>query len=263
MVTSHAPLDVVDVLRGDRLARPALDPTIAGGLRAMLTDGVYDIIGPRLPHRPIVVRAASLRQAPRTLDLSQSPLGRLRGVLVHQLLRLLCVGFSVDDPYDDAVLAWRLVDGSNELVTAFERLDADDRARLAAEVRAHFSSLTSALGVIRPQWMPRCAVRATQRVAGGAVELRDLVDLMIGAPSNDVAATALLDVTTAPLGIGDERAMRYHALVHTLRTSTMPMRTATYSTATNEVWARDVDFALLARSVDDVLATLGELWTDQ
>ena len=67
-------------------------------------------------------------------------------------------------------------------------------------------------------------------------------------------------MTTAPLGARDERIMRYHALVQTLRTSTMPLRTATYSTATNEVWARGVDFALLAAGVEDVLVALDQLW---
>ena len=181
-------------------------------------------------------------------------------MLVNQLLRLLCVGADVVDPFDDAVSAWRFDVGTNELVVAFDRLDADDRARLHAEVRAHFSSLEGALGTIRAHWMPRSAVRATQRLADGAVELRDVVDLVVGAPSRDVAATALLDVTTAPLGHGDERTIRYHALVHTLRTSTMPLRTSALSTATNEFWTRDVDFALLARSVDDVLAVVDDLW---
>lgn len=260
MTTTHAPLNVIDVLRGDRLNRPAIDRSIAAGLRAMLADGVYEVIGARRLEEPIVVRAATLRRAPRTIDLRQSPLGRIRGVLVNQLLRLLSVNHLIEDPFEDAVLAWRLDVGANDLTTAFERLDPDERARLAADVRAHFSSLESAVGVVRAQWMPRSAVRATQRLAGGSVVLRDLVDLMVGTPSNDVATTALLDVTTAPLGTGDERTMRYHALVQTLRTSTMPLRTATYSTATNEIWARNVDSALLTASVDDVLAAVDELW---
>ena len=260
MTTTDLAPNVIDVLRGDRRSRPALDRSVAAGLRAMLADGVYDVIGAQRVDEPVIVRAATLRSAPQTYDLTQSPLGRLRGVLVNQLLRLISVGHHLDEPFDDAVLAWRLDVGANELTSAFERLDDDDRARLRADVTAHYSSLASALGVIRPQWNPRTSVRSTQRIAGGAVELRDMVDLMVGTPSSEVATTALLDVTTAPLGARDERIMRYHALVQTLRTSTMPLRTATYSTATNEVWARGVDFALLAAGVEDVLVALDQLW---
>jgi hypothetical protein len=34
----------------------------------------------------------------------------------------------------------------------------------------------------------------------------------------------------------------------------MPLRTCSFSSATGEIWIRDVDYELLARSVEDVLA---------
>ena len=86
--------------------------------------------------------------------------------------------------------------------------------------------------------------------------LRDVVDLMVGTTTGDVASVALLDVTTSPLGEGGERVMRYHALVQTLRTSTVPLRTSMFSTATGELWSLDVNDELLQRSVLDVLASL-------
>jgi hypothetical protein len=67
---------------------------------------------------------------------------------------------------------------------------------------------------------------------------------------------ALLDVTTSPLGEGAERVMRYHALVQTLRTSIVPLRTSMFSTATGELWSANVDDELLSRAVGDVLETL-------
>jgi hypothetical protein len=93
------------------------------------------------------------------------------------------------------------------------------------------------------------------------VVLRDVVDLVIGNTTSDVASIALFDVTTSPLGEGAERTMRYHALVQTLRTSTMPLRSCTFSTATGELWVRDVDYSLLARSVDEVLTCVRDLWS--
>jgi hypothetical protein len=86
--------------------------------------------------------------------------------------------------------------------------------------------------------------------------LRDVVDLMVGTTMSDEASVALLDVTTSPLGETIEVVMRYHALVQTLRTGVVPLRSATFSTSTGELWSIDVDDELLRRSVDDVLAVV-------
>jgi hypothetical protein len=85
------------------------------------------------------------------------------------------------------------------------------------------------------------------------VVLRDVVDLMVGTTRSERASVALLDVTTSTLGVGEERAMRYHALVQTLRTGVVPLRTSAFSTATGELWSSDVDDDLLNRSLSDVL----------
>jgi hypothetical protein len=92
--------------------------------------------------------------------------------------------------------------------------------------------------------------------------LRDVVDLMVGTTTGEVASVALLDVTTSPLGEGAERVMRYHALVQTLRTSIAPLRTSMFSTATGELWSTDVNDELLQRSVADVLRSLERLRAD-
>src|SRR5665213_1047159 len=233
-----SPLSVVEALRGDRTKRPLIDIASAGGLRSLLEDGIFAILGASRLETPIVVRASSLRQGCATPDLAASTPGRIRGVLIGQLLRLLSVGMSIDHAFDD-----------------------DDRARLATDLEAHCVTLTRALGELPARWMPRSSVRATQRLAGGSVVLRDVVDRMIGTSTSEVASIALFDVTTSPLGEGAERSMRYHALMQTLRTSVMPLRTCTFSSATGEIWIRDVDYELLARSVEDVLASIRDQWS--
>ncbi len=190
-----------------------------------------------------------------------SSTGRIRGILIGQILRFLSVGMSIDHAFDDAVAAWRGDVGDHELIQRLDALDDDDRARLATDVEAHSVTLTRALGAIPAHWMPRSNVRASQRLAGGNVVLRDVVDLMIGTSTSEVASIALFDVTTSPLGEGAERSMRYHALVQTLRASVMPLRTCTFSSATGETWIRDVDYELLSRSVEDVLANVTEQWS--
>jgi hypothetical protein len=261
IVLDSSPVSVVEALRGDRTKRPLIDIASAGGLRSLLEDGIFDVIGARRLDTPLVVRTSSLRQRVATIELAMSTSGRIRGVLVGQLLRLLSVGMSIDHAFDDAVAAWRAEAGTSELIDCLDALDDDDRARLATDVDAHCVTLTRALGEIPARWMPRSCVRITQRLAGGNVVLRDVIDLMIGTSTSEVASIALFDVTTSPLGEGAERSMRYHALMQTLRTSVMPLRTCAFSSATGEVWIRDVDYELLARSVDDVLASVRDQWS--
>ena len=256
-----SPVNVVDALRGDRSDRPPADHASAAGLRASLEDGIFEVLGAARATPPIVVRAASLRRVDGTTVLTSSTHGRLRGVLVNEVLRLWSVGTNVERLFDDALGAWRAEVGDDEFGRVLGQMDADQRARLATDVEAHGVTLTRALGPVPGRWMPRSSVRAAQSLAGGSVTLRDVVDLMIGADDRDVASVVLLDVTTAPLGEGAERAMRYHALVQTLRTSTVPLRTSAFSTATGELWVRDVDFEQLARSVDEVLERVRDEWS--
>ena len=137
---------------------------------------------------------------------------------------------------------------------------ADDRARLAANVAAHCSTLRRSLGPVYEHWAPRTAVRSVVRLAGGVGELHDTIDLLIGSTRDDVASTALLDVTTAPLGPPNERTMRFHALVHTLRSTRTPLRVGTLSSATGEFWIRDVDAPALNVAVDELLQVFAALW---
>jgi hypothetical protein len=261
IVLDSAPSSVVEALRGDRSKRPLIDIASASGLRSLLEDGIYEVIGAQRLDPPLVIRTSSLQQRFATTDLAMSSIGRIRGVLIVQLLRLLSVGMSIEHPFDDALTAWRAEVGSNELIGQLDRLDDDERARLATDLDAHYVTLTRALGEIPARWMPRSCVRSIQRLSGGNVVLRDAIDLMIGTPTSEVASIALFDVTTSPLGEGAERSMRYHALMQTLRSSVMPLRTCAFSSATGEIWIRDVDYELLARSVDDVLACIRDQWT--
>ena len=261
MLTSPSPKCAIEALQGERSRRPLRDDTTASGLRSVLEDGIYTLLGAEKTSTPLIIRSSSLRQSPQTTDISLSPQGRIRGVLVSQVLRLLSVGVKVERPFEEALLAWRLSDSGSDLLTSLERLDAEELARLATDVTAHSVTLIRSLGDVPPRWLPRTSLRATQSLAGGSVILRDVIDLMVGTTSSRVANVALFDVTTSPLGEGAERAMRYHALVQTLRTSTVPLRTSAFSTATGEMWSLDVDPELLFRSADEVLAAIANLKT--
>jgi hypothetical protein len=254
-----SPVNVMDVLRGERATRPLANATAAAGLRAILEDGIFELLGARLLDQPLTVRASSLRSGPETYDLSLSTLAQVRGILINQALRLMSVGLDVDNAFDEALLAWRGDVGSTDVTRYVDQLDDDERARLATDVAAHCVTLRRSLGPLSNRWLPRTALRAHQRLAGGNVVLRDVIDLMVGTTTSAVASVALLDVTTSPLGEGAERVMRYHALVQTLRTSIAPLRTSIFSTATGELWSIDVDDELLTRSVTDVLGVISHL----
>ncbi len=262
-MTTATPLSpdcVLDALRGDRATRPPRDTTSAGDLRARLELGVAEVLGAAEADPPVVITARRLRPTSHGTDLHESARGRLRGALVAVLARLHAVGAPVGHAYDDALAAWRAEGPPGDLAAHFDSLDADDRARLATDVTANHVTLVRALGEVPATWNVRTNQRASLRLAQGRVLLRDAVDLVIGSIHRDVAGVVLLDLTTAPLGEGAERALRYHALVEALRTSVLPLRCAALSTATGELWLRDVDDELLARAADDVLGAVLEAW---
>jgi len=252
---SESHRNVMEALRGDRKRRPRVDTSSAAGLRAMLEDGIFEF-WTDAPEPPLIVRASSLRNVKDTTDIALSNHARLRGVLVHELVRLFSVGAEISSAFDDAFRAWQLETVAGELFDYAQRLDGDDLARLATDVMSHYVTLSRALGVIPATFQPRSAVRASVMMHGGTIVLRDVIDLMVGTTLGEVASVALFDVTTSPLGTGAERSMRYHALVQTLRSGVVPLRTSVFSSATGEMWTLDVDGELLRRSVNDVLDVL-------
>ena len=254
-----APPSLVEALRATRRRRPLADRAHAAGLRAVLNDGIFAVTGGDHPHTPLVIHAGSLRPDV-TSERHDSARSRLRGTLIGELLRLLSVGVHVDNPFVDACLAWRAQTPSPELLARLDGLDDDERARLRTDVEAHFVTLVRSFGAVPAQWQPRSALHVVQRLAGGDVVLRDHVDLMFGSANSLNASVTLLDLTSSPLGEGVERALRYHALVETLRTSTVPLRSAAFSSATGELWIREVDPELLTRAVEDVIAAIERAW---
>lgn len=256
-----APSNVMAALRGERSARPRVNTSAAAGLRAQLEDGAVTLLGPAPRGAPYTIRPASLRRVEDTPEGVGSPAAQVRGLLVNQALRLMGAGAAAEGAFEEALAAWRAAEGPTDLTAFVDGLEADERARLASDVTAHCQTLGRSLGALPSRWQPRTALRAYQRLAGGHVILRDVVDLMVGTTLGDEASVALLDVTTAPLGEGAERVMRYHALVQTLRTSTVPLCTSMFSSATGELWRADVDDDLLSRAVADVLAVLASMRT--
>ena len=254
MLLETATPPLLEVLRGDRGRRPTRDTTAAAGLRSQLTDLVFECRGER-PSEPLVITGADVRRASSAHEIADSPLARARGILVTTALRLTVAQVHLDDPYHDALLAWRAERPRHALID-LDALDVDQVARLRAEVNAHVTTLTSQIPSVPAAWRPRSAQRANVILAGGALIVRDVIDLAVGSTSSERASVALLDVTTSPLSPASERLLRYHALVETLRSSVVPLRTSIFSTATAQVWSLDVDATVLQRGLEDLAAIL-------
>lgn len=243
-------MTITDILRDGRTRRTAPLPDVSG-IRAHLLDGIYGVLGGRPVDQPLVVRASSFRHADTA---AYTPYGRMRGALLTQTLRLYLVNFTSRDPFQSAVAAWRASEGASELVDYFDAIDDDERARLATDVAAHSVTLVQRVGQLPAAWRPRTAVRTRLRL-GGVVELRDHVDLMVGSVTTG-SGVALVDLTTSLLDDSLERALRFHALVESLRTSRPPTYVAALSTASGEMWRCEVDDELLHRAVSDLINVL-------
>jgi hypothetical protein len=232
-------------LRGTPALRPYVDHGLAGGLRAWLEDGLFERLGPR--HAPIV------RLTPRLLATTPAvapTAARLRGAMLVQLLKLRVGGHASSAPFDDAALVLGASGRDDDLVAALGDLDADERARLVAEVHAHHEVLAATLPSLPARWSPRCAVRYAIPLAGGAVLLRGDVDLALGASGGSRACVCLVDLTTSPLSSSTDATLAYLALLETLRAGEQPLRVAALSTADGASMVREVTAELLADAVE-------------
>ena len=170
---------VLQALRGNRTDRPAPRIGDAAILRAALEDSLYAIVGPQHFFDPLVLRSQDLRTEPLVLAENAHSLARVRGILIHHALRLLSVGYSFNNPYEELLDAWRCEAGANELLTFIDHLDSEDRAKFATEIAAHTTALRHGLGTFGSSWSLRSTVRVANLLCAGAVALRDTIDLSI------------------------------------------------------------------------------------
>lgn len=243
--------DLVVALRGTLALRPSVDRGLAGGLRAWLDDGIFELLG--APSMGAVrVRTSDVAGAPR----SGGPAAMLRGALVAQLLGVHVAGHTPQDAYLAAANALRASGRNDDLAAALDELDAEERARLAAEVASHGAVLAHRLPTVPARWSPRVGVRHHVALAGGGVILRGQIDLTLGEPGGTTACVCLLDVTTSLLEPRHDDALTYLALLETLRSGEPPLRVAALSTADGSALVRDVTGSLLADAADAVLGAV-------
>jgi hypothetical protein len=248
-------------LRGDTSLRPVIDPGLSGGLREWLEDGLCGF--PVRPDQPLVVTKQLLRDAmagrTENADRREPTVPMAIGVLMDALFRQLVTVGSIEDPMSDALAALGVDPRRAEIIDFVERLGDGERSELEDEVETQSAIVVRRWPRLSPSWLPRTQERIAVPLAGGAVVLVGIIDLMIGLPSTGRASVGIIEAKSGRPRIEDREDLRFYALLETLRSGAAPFRTATFYTRTGDTDVEDVSDQALASSVQRVLAGLGRI----
>lgn len=246
-------------LRPDADGRRAVDPGLAGGLRAWLEDGVAPYVAGRPSGAgPLVVDRWSAARLPPADHSGEAGGGRLtvegaRQAMVACLFRQLVVAGTVRSPFADAMAGLRS-DGWGEGVVRFvSALPRATRQALRREVDAHGSAMAAGWPVLPGGWLPRTTARLCAPLAGGRVLVRATASLVLGAPPSDRSSRCLVDVQAGEPRGEHGTARRLLALVETVRSGAPPCRVATYYPATGHLDTEDPTDVTLAATVPAVV----------
>ena len=235
--------ELLDELRGERSTRPAVDPTLAGGLRAWLEDDLAVAIDGLPSGRMVDLPAWRIAQPHELADPEIDHRGR--SALVHALLVQHLAFGEVMDPLVEAMSALEAAGTHGLLLDRIRSLDLDGTRQLADELIANDAILGSHLGRVPSSWLPRSSVPIVADLCGSRVRASSHVDLLLGPPAGAVSSLCLVDIVTVPLGEHAPDHLAATALIETLRSGAAPLRVATLSTATGEHLVLEVDDELL------------------
>lgn len=231
---------LLGLLRGDRTRRPAIDPGLAGGLRAWLQDALYEAeAGP--------VLATPFQFGFATPASPRSPVARLMGQLTTTLFVQRFTMPDATDPVEAAATQLR-GHGLDEALDAL--LASSDRAyaaQLAADLRRRWPELPAS-------WFPRFRNPIAVELSGGDLRLYACPTLTLGPPARGQASVALVQTVCGPILEGHRRGGRLLALAETLRSGAMPFQVVTTSVDTGEVEAMAVSERLLAEATRELAA---------
>jgi len=248
-----------------------VDPGLAGGLREWLEDGIAPAAAGLGAARPLVVGPRSLRMADAPSDGADgteshpdaAPVGPnrqlARAALVKVAFRLVVTTGRIEDPVGEALEALGADGRARGVRTFVERLGAEERASLDAEVAEHATALVSGWPAVPPSWLPRTDERISVPLAAGRVILRGDVDLVLGSPSSGRASVCLVNLASGPRWPGHRADRHYRGLLETLRSGAPPARLATLFSPSCEIDAEDVPDGLLASAVERTIDAVREL----
>lgn len=227
--------------------RPAAPPGLAGHLRGILEAGLSDL-------QPVLGEVAS-HQRGRRLLVATSTLTRLvcdgwqlapvpyehtsanvRSVLAHEAIAADVAGRRSPDP--DALVGAVWHDAASRRPGDPRSLSAWMNALSADEAAAMRSEVGHLVATFREVWPPLPVAAVALQVerplevalAGGAVVLRGVPDLIVDSPLVDDRARALvIDLKTGrPRAEHDRHELRFYALLLALHEGRPPFRWATF-----------------------------------
>ncbi len=253
---------LLERLRGQGTARPAVDPGLAGGLRDWLEDGLASVAdGAPVDTGPVRVTKEALtgvlmceahlvarRTSPRAVTVELA-----RGSLVDALFRQWVTTGRLDDAWSDAVGAVR-VDGDGDVVDFLDALAPDASAELAQEVAEHGAGIVERWPVPSPTWLARTQERLVVPLVGGRVVMSGVVDLAFGGPAGERASVCVVEIKSGRRRIEHRGDLHFYALLETLRSGAPPFRIATYYTRTGELDVEAVTDDVLVGALQRVLA---------
>ncbi|MGC8498399.1 MAG: hypothetical protein ACP5OV_02730 [Acidimicrobiales bacterium] len=227
------------------------DAELVAALRAELVARVRHLVATEHPLEGTVAIALAAGVGVRgVVPIGTAPLAQLRGSLVARLIPVVLAGIPLRDPFTQAVSAWRVASPAPVALAHLRALDAEERARLRADVAGHARTLARSLAELAVPAGARVGQRCVIPIVSTPVVLADTLDLVWSGPSGP----HLLDVTTSPLGPEATALRSLHALTWTLRTGRVARTSASVSTATGEHVADDVRASTLAGALDAVVA---------
>ncbi len=248
---------VLGRLRGDPSRRPRTDPSLAGGLREWLEDGVGAATRELPPGSPPVWidRWAMSGRPPFDPD-APFNVSWARRAMLAVLFRQLVVTGRIDDPVADAVGAMAVDEGGARVLEGLRGLPPAERAAVRRAVLAGASVMASQWAAIPPAWRPRTRDRIRIPLAGGRVVLATSLDLVLGTPPGGRRTVCTVRLSAGAGSNADRSDRLFDALLETLRSGAPPFRVATYDPTSGELETLDVVDDHLTAAVSQVVGAV-------
>lgn len=270
-------MDVLEILRGDRSARPAPDPAVVDAARAHLEAAAAAWVE-SMPEGVVVrvtkdavagvrrCEARHLAELAAKAGAVASPVSPalVRGRLLDAIFRQVATTGTIGpDPVADAVAAAG-AEGDADAATrlGLDDLDPADRAMVGTEVEVATRRLAAAWPTLPPGAGLRTQERVVIRLAAGRVLLSGRPDLTIGRPTRHRAGVLIVEAKSGSFRPAHLSELRFYALLEALRWRVAPFRAVLWCLGDGRIEAVDVDADLVwseALRVADAITRLTRL----
>lgn len=181
-----------------------------------------------------------------------------RGTIAHKAFELSVGGVKRVTPsalYDMTINTIYAGNENPYLVQFIQELDDGERAELRVGVTDLIIKYFEMFPHLPDTWTPH-AEATTAVIINRKVVLRGKIDLKLGSPQGNKAASLLIDFKTGAPSFTDHEDLRFYALIETLRTGTPPFKVASVyldaGRADEEIVTEQVLHSATRRVIDGV-----------